>query len=539
MIPATILLIGYFPITTPSLPRHEIARVSELLQSQLLQPINTTPIQPNLGESNLLILDDAGPSSSSFNEFHSLFTRNRLALQLSGVLGNHDTYGNEVTQSGIWNNFSYSIGHFHLKTDGFRENNDLQEDIYNIFMQGHISPKLGVQTEIRRKEIEHGDRNFNFDLSEFDSNFRRNLHRTTGRVGVHYTPTPKLDLLWSGIYVDEEENQDYGFYGSQVDHNGYIAEVMSIFHIPHSSLLMGGGYYHFNREDKSEENSTQTTQHGNAYVYAYTEYPKQITWVVGASFDSFKDDQLDDVYQINPKLGLIYSITSSTTLRLAAFRQFKRTLIANTTIEPTHIAGFNQFFDDFNATGFKRFGVAIDKRFSPNLYSGFEISKRYLDKRILREGTEFLDDEENLYRAYLYWVPHPQVSIDLEYQLEDFNSKGQLTGTPDTQTLLLPCEMSFFHPSGFFSRFGATYVKQDVDYQPVGVTKTVNDKFVLLNTTIGYRLPKRYGIVTLQADNLLDKYFQFQGLGFRNSVQEETPPFLPERSLYLKVALAF
>ncbi|MGH2356928.1 MAG: FecR domain-containing protein, partial [Candidatus Limnocylindria bacterium] len=35
------------------LPRHEIARVSELLQSQLLQPLNMTPIQPRLAESNL------------------------------------------------------------------------------------------------------------------------------------------------------------------------------------------------------------------------------------------------------------------------------------------------------------------------------------------------------------------------------------------------------------------------------------------------------------------------------------------------------
>ena len=34
-----------------ALPRHEIARVSELLQSQLLQPINLTPVQPNLAES--------------------------------------------------------------------------------------------------------------------------------------------------------------------------------------------------------------------------------------------------------------------------------------------------------------------------------------------------------------------------------------------------------------------------------------------------------------------------------------------------------
>ena len=39
-----------------ALPRHEIARVSELLQSQLLQPINTTPIQPHLAESNLFLI---------------------------------------------------------------------------------------------------------------------------------------------------------------------------------------------------------------------------------------------------------------------------------------------------------------------------------------------------------------------------------------------------------------------------------------------------------------------------------------------------
>ena len=42
------------------LPRHEIARVSELLQSQLLQPINITPVQPPLAEGNLQILSGAG-----------------------------------------------------------------------------------------------------------------------------------------------------------------------------------------------------------------------------------------------------------------------------------------------------------------------------------------------------------------------------------------------------------------------------------------------------------------------------------------------
>jgi tetratricopeptide (TPR) repeat protein len=45
-----------------ALPRHEIARVSELLQSQLLQPINIDPVQPHLAEGNLFILNGAGPS---------------------------------------------------------------------------------------------------------------------------------------------------------------------------------------------------------------------------------------------------------------------------------------------------------------------------------------------------------------------------------------------------------------------------------------------------------------------------------------------
>jgi tetratricopeptide (TPR) repeat protein len=67
-------------------PRHEIARTSELLQSQLLQPINITPIQPQLAESNLQILEGAGPSTPSFNEFNPLFQRNRMTLQADGVV---------------------------------------------------------------------------------------------------------------------------------------------------------------------------------------------------------------------------------------------------------------------------------------------------------------------------------------------------------------------------------------------------------------------------------------------------------------------
>ncbi|MGH9896246.1 MAG: tetratricopeptide repeat protein, partial [bacterium] len=111
--------------TYSALPRHEIARVSELLQSQLLQSTNITPVQPQLAESDLFLLGGLGPAEPSLNEFNSLFLRNRLSLLGSGLVGSNETYGDEVVQSGIWNNLSYSLGQFHYESDGFRPNNDL------------------------------------------------------------------------------------------------------------------------------------------------------------------------------------------------------------------------------------------------------------------------------------------------------------------------------------------------------------------------------------------------------------------------------
>jgi len=55
-----------------ALPRHEIARTSELLQSQLLQPINITPLQPQLAEGNLFLISSQGPSIPSFNTYNPL-----------------------------------------------------------------------------------------------------------------------------------------------------------------------------------------------------------------------------------------------------------------------------------------------------------------------------------------------------------------------------------------------------------------------------------------------------------------------------------
>lgn len=84
-----------------ALPRHEIARVSELLQSQLLQPVNITPVRPQLAESDLFILSGTGPGETAFNEFNALFNRNMLLLLAGSIAGDNSTWGDELDISGI------------------------------------------------------------------------------------------------------------------------------------------------------------------------------------------------------------------------------------------------------------------------------------------------------------------------------------------------------------------------------------------------------------------------------------------------------
>jgi hypothetical protein len=67
--PANYSAHRFLSDTYGRLPPHQIARVSELLQAQLLQPINVNPIQPQLNETNLNIITGAGPARAAFNEY--------------------------------------------------------------------------------------------------------------------------------------------------------------------------------------------------------------------------------------------------------------------------------------------------------------------------------------------------------------------------------------------------------------------------------------------------------------------------------------
>ncbi len=538
--------------------RHDIARVSELLQSQLLQPININPVQPRLGEANLFALEGAGPADTSFNEFTPLFTRNKVALHVAVVTGSNDTLGDELTVSGIANRLSFSLGQYHFETDGFRENNDVKHDIYNAFVQFTPSPTTSFQAEVRHLETDSGDLRLRFDPDNFLPNERREIERDSFRLGFHHKPSTHGDIIGSLIYIDRQQARTDreilaipGFSLVSVDSiktdgDAYSAELQYLHRTDQLNWIVGAGYFDEDLTSILTNVETLTIdpdppimqvgiptvtsedpQHSNAYLYSNIRLKPSLTLTAGLAYDSYEDFNSDDD-RFNPKLGLMWEAPQGTTLRAAWFKTLKRPFALDQTIEPTQVVGFNQFFDDLNGTRTTRYGVALDQRFTRSLFAGAEASWRKLELNAEKQ-------DEQLHRAYLSWAVNKTLSFNAEYLFEDFDIDLRTTSLiSDITTRRVPLGVNLYWPNGLIAELRASYVDQEVIEN--GIPE--DDQFWVTDASIGYRLPKRWGIVRLTAKNLFDEQFNYHDINF-NTGEPLIPLFQPERQVFAHFTVAF
>jgi tetratricopeptide (TPR) repeat protein len=528
--------------TYSSLPRHDTARVSELLQSQLLQPINVLPIQPQLGLNNSFIFARTGPADPGFGEWNSLFTRNGVHVLGNGLVGGNSTYGDQVVVTGIWDRLSVSIGQLHYETDGFRPNNDLEENIYQIFAQFQLSSSTSIQVEYRRRENEQGDLPLRFDPDDFEPTLRQTFDSDSARIGVRQVLTPSSLLIGSLIYEDDRTTLDIFGFHSRVDQTGYHPELQYLYRSPRLSLVAGAGY--FTADGTDSDFGDFETRHGNVYLYPLVHLPWNLHVTLGASVDVLSSS-LRDTTQFNPKLGAIWNPVPGTTLRAAGFRALEKPLFSGRSIEPTQVAGFNQLFDDAGLGADSwRYGVAWDQRLPGSAYVGVEASRRDstvpfgtfdLDTGIAGKATA--DWKEYLVRAYGYWAVTDQIALSAEYlyeRLERDPENSGVTRVVESDTHRVPLSVAFFHPSGLQARLTGTYVNQSGRFgDAISGVNSGSDQFWVLDASIGYRLPKRFGLITLEGRNLLDHHFHYNDNDFGH------PTLYPERLILLRLTLAF
>jgi Flp pilus assembly protein TadD len=549
------------------IPRYEVARVSELLQSQMLQPAAAAVLAPRLGEVKSPIPQGSGPQTASFHELTPLFTRDGLLFSGGAVAGGQQTRGDEALFAYRSGSRTVQFGQFYFETDGYRENADLRQRSYSVFYQDDISYSTSWQFEGRTTEINSGDIKLQFDPSTFSPNERRTTENDTYRLGLRHSSSPGSTWLASFIKTDRSDalTQKLTFPGVRVDLANQVAvrlqqtEVQYLGAGRRADVIAGGG-----TARQHDDNATVTVvsvgplppfpptrtasasnaRHDNLYAYGLWRGPWGSTLTTAVAFDDFDDDVRFSQQRWSPKLGIVAPLGSGTTLRAAAFRSVKRPLAANQTLEPTQVAGFNQLFDDLNESRAKRLGAAIDHRFSARLFTGVEVTRRQLEVPTLAANNtlaRFDNWDERLHRAYVSWLVRPSLSASAEY-VYDFRYRDLPPSTGDvfpikSVTRQIPLGLTYHHPAGPFASVRSSHVSQDLRFRTpgTGVETTGESDFWVTDASIGTRLPRRLGTVSLDLLNVFDEHFQYQDTDFFGTPR--VPLFQPRRLILLRARI--
>jgi tetratricopeptide (TPR) repeat protein len=569
--PASASAHRFLSDTYQGVRRREIARVSELLQAQMLQDININPVQPSISETNLNIITRGGPTEVGFDEFTPLFEQNQIQLDASGLAGSQDTFGGEGVVSALYDRLSLSAGAFHFETDGFRPNNDINHNIYDLYAQYAITPELNAQLEYRHRETKFGDLEFRFDRNDFEPNLQNDFDQDIVRAGLRYSPAPHSDILLSYIHSHRDGSASNFFTDgpftfttdNPLEQNTNQIEAQYIFKADWLNALVGFGYNHLDTQEGViftmdglpliQDEQDFNTDDYRGYAYININLPEPVTWTLGLSYVNFKEDRepSNEVSKLNPKIGVQWDVTSDLRLRAAYIEAVKPSLAANRTLEPTQVAGFNQLFDEANATKSRRYGFGLDWQVVPDLAIGGEMTWRHIEEPFIdasvTPATVVEDDaNEQLHQVYVYWTPWDELVVrtgfiydKFERESADFSARVGNQNPLKVETFSVPVGVTYFHPSGFFAAASVTFVDQDVERLPQ-FSNQGQDSFVVVDVGIGYRFPDRLGIASLQVHNLFDEGFRFQDDSFREFSDEPTVgPYIPERTILGRVTLNF
>ena len=525
-----------------TLPRHDIARASELLQAQLRQPLGSPPLQPQLANDLLFKNNFYGPTSVGFGEFNPLFIRDRTEVQAFGVYGDPKLWGQQVVVNGLYGPVSLSVSEFSAYDFGYRPNNDDTRRQYDGFVQMQIAPQTSFQFEATHSTRDFGDLQSNF-LNLFDTSARRNASDETYRFGIRQAIDASSDLLISLIQQNREGSLNINDPLNPITVNDFErswkAEMQYLNKQGSFQTLLGASFF----EAKSTEESLfpaflfsdtvhSTPHHINLYGYLYAPlFTPALQAQLGVSYDHLSTT-LGDQEEANPKIGVIWKPTTSVRLRTAYFKVLKRRISSDQGLEPTQLAGFNQLYDDPNGTISEGGNVGADIAFSRHVSAGFEVSRRSLKVPFSIFGeVSFQRQVEESVGGYFYWLPTDRLAISFQPRYQEFEAGALFSQIYLTE---LPLSFRLFLPEGLWLGAVVTGVSQSGRFSGSGGDFHASDQFLLTDATIAYRLSERRGTISIQATNIFNKHFQFQ------EIDLDVPPrYIPDRRAVLRISLQF
>lgn len=535
------------------LPRGEIARVSEVLQAALLEPATLAPIQPQLGEPALFIADSVGPSALASTELAPVVTENGLKFQGSVVNGANETFGEDVAIAGLHDRTSFSVGQYRWRSDGFRANNDIDQRIAYAELKFRATPSTTLLAELRSTDTDTGDLALRFDPALYSPVLGTHQTNDSVRLGMARRQGDHDTLIASVLALrsDSELTGAPGV-GGVLELRSHGIDVQQI-HGGKSWQLQSGAAFAERNAGASDVPIAALGFDLNQeafYAYAHIDVSRALRLTVGGSADRVEAGPVDEE-AFNPKLGAVWRATPRLTVRAAAFRTLEGSLTSSKQapqprLEPTEIAGFTQFLFGTNGEKSVVSGIGADLALTPRAFAGVELARRRAETpaavvigpvRVLSTGDETQD------RAYFYWTPTQKLSVSAEYQHDRFQDSLEppIPGVPPLRFFTymrirrLPVELRYFGVKGLTAGVRASLVHQEGDFvtSPFFSLAPGEDIFTVVDASLGYRLPNRRGVLSLNVANLFDEEFRFQ------DIDADNPSIMPERMAYLRFTFAF
>ncbi|MCI0410805.1 MAG: TonB-dependent receptor, partial [Acidobacteria bacterium] len=392
--------------------------------------------------------------------------------------------------------------------------------------------------------------------------------------GYHRILSPGAHFVVSAIYSETEQEGTNLFTGAQGEATlkGPQLEVQSVFRQGKKmSWIVGAGGFDGTVDFEAtgmDLSEGDTYLNGYAYLKIRDLGPVEVT--AGASVDSVDapsglippensaiipaEIEFSET-KFNPKLGVSVYLKSKTTLRAAGYYRLSPSLGRIQSLEPTQIAGFNQLFDEPGGTRSLSYGIGVDQTFNAYLFGGVSALRRDLNipSAYCTTGNDFTacagqvadvivhqDSTNDYLSAYFNAALGKYVAAGIEYAQEEYDFELAFTSSPlpfkdSIEREKLRPQVRLFFPSGFFAGASGTRYDEHVDQfddLASSVRTTVDSSFWIADLLVGYKFPKRYGSVVLQAQNLGDREF-----GFYDRAVEET--VIPARTITLRVNFTY
>jgi len=573
-------------------PGFASAFLSEVLQARIYQPVSVNAARP-----------DSVNASASFNEYTALFDRPRLRAFGVVAYGDTDTdlsdydtgddcggvpcytlseiddsrlTRGDVVVTGGGDRFALAVSASTYRDDGFRLNSDEDVEVLRQFAQFALTDRDTVQLNVLSAERKNGDLPIR-QIPPAITPERFDTEEVNVGLGWHRKLDPGSDLAVSAIWNETKQSVAFigGFPLGTVTIDGPQVEAQWVKRAGRATWIAGAGAFDGSVELAPAGGSAIRGDDGFVNGYGYVKLrgfgPFEFTFgaavedvEVPVGFLPPRDSNIlaaslpYSETEFSPKAGVTATFPSGTTLRAGAYRRLAPFLGRLQTLEPTQVAGFNQFFEDAGGTTSWNYGFGVDQALGRRWFLGasyltrdLTVPEAYCDRAtewnpfsgcafVVPSVIEERDDDEERVGAYVSGALARWIVASVAWDRED-REFGTTFATPTGAfqdrilTRRLKPEIRLFSARGFFVTIAATHYDQEVDqFDDLGVADrtTVESDFWVTDAVLGYRFPKRWGSFVIEGRNLSNEKFDF----YERSVQERV---VPARSVVARLEITY